>query len=124
MFSNGMLFVQGDNQGNNISVSVDNSNSLHVTERGQEVTIAGAAATTTSVKTVVEQAGKGNNNTLSTDASLGAIPDTLIGAGGGTATFKPLNNAPSTVCARRAAASTVASENTRNSNVEISGGPR
>jgi hypothetical protein len=92
-----VLYVQGDNLGNNISVSVDGNNNLHVTERGQEVAISGATtATTANVKLVVERAGKGNNNTLSTDASLGAIPDTLIGDGGGTLTIKPLNNAPST----------------------------
>jgi hypothetical protein len=48
------------------------------------------------VKLVVEQAGTGKNNTLSTDKSLGAIPDTLIGNGTGTMTFTPGNNAPST----------------------------
>jgi hypothetical protein len=96
IFSNGMLFVQGDNQGNNISVLADNNGQIHVTERGQEVTIAGATqATTANVSLVVELAGKGNNNTLSTAASLGSIPDTLIGNGGGIMTFKPLNNAPS-----------------------------
>jgi hypothetical protein len=97
IFSNGMLFVQGDNLGNNINVLADANGNLHVTERGQEVTILGATpATTASVKTVVEMAGAGRNNTLATDASLGAIPDTLLGNGGGTVTYNPRNNAPST----------------------------
>jgi hypothetical protein len=96
VFSNGLLFVQGDNQGNNILVSADQAGNLHVTERGSAVAIAGATpATTTSVKLVVEQAGTGNNNTLSTDASLGAIPDAFLGNGGGKMTFRPLNTGPS-----------------------------
>ena len=36
------------------------------------------------------------NNTLSTAASLGSAPDSLIGNGSGTMTFSPLNKAPST----------------------------
>jgi hypothetical protein len=95
-FSNGLLYVLGDNQGNNVNVLADGNGNIHVTERGQEVNVAGATqATAANVRLVVEQAGRGQNNTLSTDASLGAIPDTLLGAGGGTMTFKPLNNAPS-----------------------------
>jgi hypothetical protein len=97
IFSNGMLFVQGDNQGNNIVVSADANGNIQVTERGQAVTIAGATtATTTNTSLVVEQAGTGNNNTLSTAASLGAIPDALMGNGSGVVTYNPLNNAPST----------------------------
>jgi hypothetical protein len=95
-FSNGMLFVQGDNLGNNISVAADASGNITVTERGAAVTINGSTtATTTNVKLVVEQAGTGANNTLSTDASLGSIPDTMIGGGSGNMVFNPLNNAPS-----------------------------
>jgi hypothetical protein len=90
-----VLVVNGDNQGNNISVYVDGNTNLHVTERGQEVSITGATpATTANVKLVVELAGKGNNNTLSTDPTLGSIPDSLVGNGTGTITFDPLNNAP------------------------------
>jgi hypothetical protein len=97
VLSNGMLFIQGDNLGNNIDVLADSSGKIHVTERGQQVNITGSVqATTTTVTQIVEQAGSGNNNTLATDASLGAIPDTLIGNGGGVMTFKPGNNAPST----------------------------
>jgi hypothetical protein len=96
IFSNGMLFVQGDNHGNNISVSADANGNIQVTERGQSVAISGAVtATTANTTLVVEQAGKGNNNTLSTAASLGPIADTLLGNGGGVMTFKPLNKAPS-----------------------------
>jgi|GEM_PF-6561740 len=95
-FSNGMLFVQGDNLGNNISVAADASGNIQVTERGAAVAITGGTATTTTVKLVVEQAGSGANNTLSTDASLGSIADTLIGGGSGNMTFNPHNNAPST----------------------------
>ena len=97
IFSNGMLLVQGDNQGNNINVLATSNGTIQVTERGQQVNIQGATpATTANTQLVVEKAGTGNNNTLSTAASLGAIPDTLIGNGGGTNTFAPLNNAPST----------------------------
>lgn len=96
IFSNGMLFVQGDNLGNNISVAADANGNLQVTERGEAVAIQGAVqATTANTGLVVEQAGTGSNNTLSTAASLGPIADTLIGNGSGTMTFKPLNNAPS-----------------------------
>jgi hypothetical protein len=96
-FTNGVLMVQGDNAGNNISVAADAGGNIHVTERGAAVAIGGSAtATTANVKLVVEAAGTGKNNTLSTAASLGAIPDTLIGNGSGTMTFTPLNNAPST----------------------------
>jgi hypothetical protein len=95
--TNGLLMVQGDNAGNNISVAADGGGNITVTERGAAVAIGGTtAATTTNVKLVVEAAGTGKNNTLSTAASLGAIPDTLIGNGSGTMTFTPLNNAPST----------------------------
>jgi hypothetical protein len=97
VLSNGMLFIQGDNLGNNIDVTADASGNIHVTERGQQITITGSTPATTSiVSLIVEQAGTGNNNTLATDASLGAIPDALIGNGGGVMTFKPGNNAPST----------------------------
>jgi len=96
-FSNGVLFVQGDNAGNDISVAADASGNIAVTDHGAAVTVTGStAATTTNVKLVVEVAGTGKNNTLSTAASLGAIADTLIGNGSGTMTFSPLNNAPST----------------------------
>jgi hypothetical protein len=96
-FSNGMLFVQGDNAGNNISVAADGGGNVTVTERGAAVTVSGAtAATTANVKLVVEQAGTGVNNTLSTAASLGGISDALIGGGTGNMVFNPLNNAPST----------------------------
>jgi hypothetical protein len=95
-FSNGLLLVQGDNAGNNISVAADASGNITVTERGAAVTVSGAtAATTANVKLVVEQAGTGTNNTLSTAASLGGISDTLIGGGKGNMVFNPLNNAPS-----------------------------
>lgn len=94
-FSNGLLFVQGDNLGNNINVIADADGTLRVTERGENVPIAGAVATTANVKTVVQQAGTGNNNRLATDASLGAIPNTLLGNGTGTVTYAPGNNAPS-----------------------------
>jgi hypothetical protein len=95
-FSNGVLFVQGDNAGNDIHVGAANG-AITVTERGAAVTISGSTtATTSNVVLVVEQAGSGKNNTLTTDASLGAIADTLIGGGSGTMTFNPLNNAPST----------------------------
>lgn len=53
-------------------------------------------ATLSNVVSVVEKAGLGNNNTLSTAPSLGSIPDTLIGNGGGTITFQPNNKGPST----------------------------
>jgi hypothetical protein len=97
VLSNGMLFIQGDNLGNNIDVTADASGHIHVTERGQQIAITGSTpATTATVSLIVEQAGTGNNNTLATDASLGAIPDTLLGNGGGVMTFKPGNNAPST----------------------------
>ncbi len=98
VFSNGVVTVLGDNQGNNISVSADANGQIHVSERGQEITInsiSGAAATTANTKLVVERAGTGKNNTLSTDVSLGAIPDSLIGNGSGLVTFAPGNNAPS-----------------------------
>jgi hypothetical protein len=96
-FSNGVLLVQGDNAGNNISVAADASGNIQVTERGAAVAISGSTtATTANVKLVVEQAGKGANNTLSTDASLGSIPDSMIGGGSGNMVFSPLNNAPST----------------------------
>lgn len=97
VLSNGMLFIQGDNLGNNIDVTADSHGNIHVTERGRQVAVTGSTpATTGTVSLIVEQAGTGNNNTLATDASLGAIPDTLIGNGGGVMTFKPGNNAPST----------------------------
>jgi hypothetical protein len=96
-FSNGVLFVQGDNAGNNINVAADASGNITVTERGAAVTIGGTTpATTATVKLVVERAGTGANNTLSTDASLGATPNTLIGGGTGNMVFSPHNNAPST----------------------------
>jgi hypothetical protein len=97
VFSNGVLTIQGDNHGNAINVSAATDGTIQVTERGQAVTVTGATtATTTTVKFVVEEAGTGANNTLSTSASLGAIPDTLLGNGTGTMTFTPGNNAPST----------------------------
>jgi len=97
VFSNGVLTIHGDNLGNTIDVSAASDGTINVTDHGQEVTITGSTtATTTNVKLVVEQAGTGKNNTLSTDTSLGAIPDTLIGNGTGTVTFTPGNNAPST----------------------------
>jgi hypothetical protein len=97
VLSNGTLFIQGDNLGNNIDVSADAGGNIHVTERGQQISVTGSTpATTATVSLVVEQAGTGNNNTLATDASLGAIPDTLLGNGGGVMTFKPGNNAAST----------------------------
>jgi hypothetical protein len=96
VFSNGMLFVQGDNLGNNINVSADANGNLQVTERGQQVAIAGATtATTSNTLVVVEMAGRGKNNTLATDASLGTIADSLVGGGGGTMTFNPGNTGPS-----------------------------
>jgi hypothetical protein len=96
VLSNGTLFIQGDNLGNNINVTADSSGNIHVTERGRQIAITGSTpATTSTVSLVIEEAGSGNNNTLATDASLGAIPDTLIGNGGGVVTFRPGNNAPS-----------------------------
>src|SRR5579862_1881077 len=56
IFSNGMLFVQGDNHGNNINVLADANGNIQVTERGHQVTIAGATATTANVAIVVETA--------------------------------------------------------------------
>jgi hypothetical protein len=94
-FSNGVLFVQGDNLGNDIHVGSTNGN-LTVTDHGAAVAIGGTTtATTTNTLLVVEAAGTGKNNTLTTDASLGAVADSLIGGGTGTMTFSPLNNAPS-----------------------------
>jgi hypothetical protein len=96
IYSNGTLTVLGDNQGNNISVYADAAGNLHVTERGSEIAITGAVqATTANTALVVERAGNGMNNYLSTAASLGPIADTLIGGGSGVMTFNPLNNAPS-----------------------------
>jgi hypothetical protein len=96
VFSNGVLLVQGDNQGNNINVLADNNGNLQVTERGQQVAITGATtATTANVTLVVEEAGTGANNTLATDKSLGAISNSLLGNGSGTITYRPGNNAPS-----------------------------
>ena len=96
VFSNGMLFIQGDNLGNNINVSADSSGNIDVTERGQAVTITGSTtATTSNVALVVEQAGTGKNNTLATSSSLGSIADSLLGNGSGLVTFSPGNNAPS-----------------------------
>ena len=95
-FSNGVLLVQGDNTGNTINVAADASGNIQVTDHGNAVAISGSAATTTTVKFVVEQAGTGKNNSLSTDTTLGAIPDTMIGGGSGNMTFNPHNNAPST----------------------------
>jgi hypothetical protein len=98
VYSNGTLTVLGDNQGNNISVATDANGNLQVTERGRAVAImspSGAAATTANTTLVVEIAGTGANNTLSTDPSLGAIADSLLGNGSGLMTFKPLNKAPS-----------------------------
>ena len=94
--SNGVLTVLGDNHGNNSNVFADSSGNIHVTERGQQVTIKGGTATTSDVTLVVEEAGTGNNNTLATAASLGSIANDLIGNGGGVAVFAPGNNAPST----------------------------
>lgn len=96
IYSNGTLTVLGDNLGDNISVSADAAGNLHVTERGMEVAITGPVqATTANTTLVVERAGNGMNNYLSTAASLGPIADTLIGGGSGVMTFNPLNNAPS-----------------------------
>jgi hypothetical protein len=96
VLSNGTLFIQGDNLGNNIDVLADANGNIHVTERGQQIAISGSVpATTATVMLIIEEAGTGNNNTLATDSSLGAIPDTLIGNGGGLMTFKPGNNAAS-----------------------------
>jgi hypothetical protein len=102
IFSNATLTVLGDNSGNNIDVSSDANGNLQVTERGAAVTITGSTtATTANTKLVVERAGTGANNTLTTDASLGSIPDSLIGGGTGTMTFNPGNNAPSTAFGSR-----------------------
>jgi hypothetical protein len=97
VLSNGALFIQGDNLGNNINVSADANGNIQVTERGHQIAISGSVkATTATVSLVVEQAGTGANNTLAADPSLGAIPDTLLGNGSGVVTFRPGNNAPST----------------------------
>ena len=69
-----MLLVEGDNLGNSINVFADSSGHIQVTERGAAVTIRGSAPTTSNVKLVVEEAGKGANNTLSTGPSLGRSP--------------------------------------------------
>lgn len=95
-FSNGMLIVQGDNLGNTIRVYADSNNVIHVSERGDEVAIAGVQPTTANTRIIVQQAGKGVNNTLTAEATLGTIPTTLIGNGSGLMTFQPLNAAPST----------------------------
>jgi hypothetical protein len=96
-FSNGMLTVLGDNQGNSISVSADSSGILHVSERGQEVAISSSTTATLSNTTLVcEQAGTGSNNTLASDASLGSVATSFLGNGGGVITYPPGNNAPLT----------------------------
>jgi hypothetical protein len=96
IFSNGMLFVQGDNLGNNINVQADSSGNIQVSERGQAVQILGATtATTSNVSVVVEDAGTGANNTLASGASLGTIPTAFLGNGTGTLTYAPGNKGPS-----------------------------
>ena len=83
-FSNGLLLVKGDNQGDNLNV-LASAGQVQVTERGQSVPIRSqtAAPTLANLTQVVEVAGQGEGNTLATDSSLGRVA-TLLDAHLGT----------------------------------------
>jgi hypothetical protein len=96
IFSNGMLFVQGDNAGNSIQVSAQASGTIQVTDHGHAIAIAGTPATLTNLKVVVEQSGSGTGNILSTDASLGGVTTVLDATQGTNNVLMPNNKGPST----------------------------
>jgi hypothetical protein len=96
-FSNGLLLVRGDNQGDNLVVSADSSGVIHVTERGQAVQIVGATqATLANTSIVIEQSGAGLDNVLSTDKSLGTIKTFLDATTGTNNVLNPGNVGSST----------------------------
>lgn len=96
-FSNGVLLVRGDNQGDNLLVSADSNGNIQVTERGQAVTITGSTtATLSNTSLVIEESGKGYGNVLATAKSLGSIATYLDATLGHDNIIQPGNPGPST----------------------------
>src|SRR5262245_53945664 len=82
-FAFGVLAVTGDGAANNITVSANADGTLKVTDNGENVAIRSFGGTPTLARTaLVTIAGQGGNDTLTADASLGAVSAVLSGGDG------------------------------------------